>query len=217
MATMEMIKELRERTGAGILDCKKALAENSDNVENAIDWLRKKGMASAAKKSGRAAAEGVVEAYIHAGGKIGVLLEINCETDFVAMNDSFKSLARDIAMHIAASAPSYVRREEVPADEIERERAIQLDRVVAEGKPPAVAAKIVDGRMGKFYEEICLLEQKFIKDDSKTIETVVKEAVATIGENIQIRRFVRFVMGEGLQKRSDDFAAEVAAASGVQA
>lgn len=213
MASMEMIKDLRERTGAGILDCKKALAETGDDVEKAIDWLRKKGIASAAKKSGRTAAEGLVESYIHAGGKIGVLLEINCETDFVAMNEQFKSLARDIAMHIAASSPLCVRREEVDPALLEREKAVQIERVMAEGKPQAIAAKIVEGRMGKFYEENCLLEQKFIKDDSKTVEQVVKEAVATIGENIQVRRFVRFVMGEGLQKRSDDFAAEVAAAT----
>ena len=216
MATMEMIKELRERTGAGILDCKKALTENGDSVEKALDWLKARGMANAAKKASRAATEGIVESYIHAGGKIGVLLEINCETDFVAMNEQFKGLARDIAMHIAASGSEYLRREDVPADVVERERNTQLERVMLEGKPAAVAAKIVDGRMGKFYEEICLMEQKFIKDDSKTIETLVKEAVATIGENIQVRRFVRFVMGEGIAKKSTDFAAEVAAAAGTK-
>ncbi|MFZ5476411.1 MAG: translation elongation factor Ts [Myxococcota bacterium] len=216
MASMEMIKDLRERTGAGILDCKKALAESGDNVEKAIDWLRAKGITSAAKKSARAASEGLVEAYIHAGGKIGVLLEINCETDFVAINDKFKSLARDIAMHVAAASPEYVRREEVPQAAIDRERAIQLQRVMSEGKPEHIAQKIVDGRMTKWFEEVCLLDQKFVKDDSKTIDQVVKEAVATIGENIQVRRFVRFVMGEGLEKRKDDFAAEVAAQAGMQ-
>jgi elongation factor Ts len=213
---MELIKDLRERTGAGILDCKKALAENGDNVEKAIDWLRAKGITSAAKKSSRAASEGLVEAYIHAGGKIGVLLEINCETDFVAINEKFKGLARDIAMHIAAAAPEYVKRDEVPADAIERERQVQLTRVMGEGKPENIAQKIVDGRMTKWFEEVCLLDQKFVKDDSKTIQQVVQEAVATIGENIQIRRFTRFVMGEGLEKRKDDFAAEVAAQAGLQ-
>lgn len=216
MATMEMIRDLRERTGAGILDCKKALAENGDDLEKAIDWLRAKGIASAAKKSGRAAAEGIVEAYIHAGGKIGVLLEINCETDFVAMNAQFKELARQIAMHIAASAPEYVRREEIPAAAVEREKAIQLERVMAEGKPQHIAAKIVEGRLAKWYEEVCLLDQRFIMDDSKTVDQVVKEMVATIGENIQVRRFTRFVMGEGLQKKADDFAAEVAAQAGLK-
>jgi elongation factor Ts len=216
MASMELIKDLRERTGAGILDCKKALAENGDNVEKAIDWLRAKGITSAAKKSSRVASEGLVEAYIHAGGKIGVLLEINCETDFVAINDKFKALARDIAMHIAAAAPEYVKRDEVPADAIERERTVQLQRVMGEGKPQNIAQKIVDGRMTKWFEDVCLLDQKFVKDDSKTIDQVIKEAVATIGENIQIRRFTRFVMGEGLEKRSDDFAAEVAAQAGLQ-
>lgn len=214
MATMEQIKELRERTGAGILDCKKALGENGDDVDKAIDWLRAKGLSSAAKKSSRIASEGVVEAYIHAGGKIGVLLELNCETDFVAMNEKFKGLARDIAMHIAAASPEYVRREEIPADAFERERAVQLQKTIAEGKPEHIAAKIVDGRMSKWYEDVCLLDQKYVKDDSKTVDQVVKETVATIGENIQVRRFVRFVMGEGLQKRQDDFAAEVAAQAG---
>lgn len=215
MATMEQIKDLRERTGAGILDCKKALAESGDNVEKAVDWLRARGIASATKKAGRSATEGIIEAYIHAGGKTGVLLELNCETDFVAMNAQFKSLARDICMHIAATTPRYVRREEVPADEVERERAVQLERIVAEGKPAHVAAKIVEGRMGKFFEEICLLEQKFIKDEDKTIEALVKEVVATIGENIQVRRFVRFTVGEGLEKKVSDFAAEVAAQAGL--
>jgi len=213
---MEMIKDLRERTGAGILDCKKALAENGDSVDKAVDWLRAKGIASASKKGGRVAAEGICEAYIHAGGRIGVLLEVNCETDFVAMNEQFKALCRDIAMHIAAASPEYVRREEVPADAIERERKVQIERVMGEGKPEAIAAKIVDGRMSKYYEEVCLLDQKFIKDDSKTVDQIVKEVVATIGENIQVRRFVRFVMGEGLQKKTDDFAAEVAAQAGLK-
>jgi len=215
MATMDQIKDLRERTGAGILDCKKALAENGDDVQKAVDWLRAKGIASAAKKSGRAAAEGIVEAYIHAGGKIGVLVELNCETDFVAMNDNFRALARDLAMHIVASQPDYVRREDVPAAAFEREKSIQVEKTMAEGKPQAIAEKIVVGRMSKWYEEVCLLDQKWFRDDSKTVDQVVKEATATIGENIQVRRFARFVMGEGLAKREDDFAAEVAKQAGL--
>jgi len=215
MATMEMIKDLRERTGAGILDCKKALGETGDDIEKAIDWLRAKGIASAAKKGSRAAAEGLVEAYIHAGGKIGVLIEVNCETDFVAMNENFRALVRDLAMHVAASAPEYVSRDEVPAEAVDRERSVQLERVMGEGKPQAIAAKIVEGRLSKWFEEICLLDQKFIKDDSKTVEQVVKEAIASIGENIKVRRFTRFVMGEGLAKKSDDFAAEVAKQAGL--
>ncbi len=215
MATMEQIKELRERTGAGMLECKKALAENGDDVEKAIDYLRKRGLAQAAKKSGRTAAEGLVHAYIHAGGKIGVLVEINCETDFVALNDQFKNFAQEIAMQIAACNPKYLSREEVSADELARERKVQLERVMAEGKPEAVAQKIVDGRMSKFYEEICLLDQKFIKDDKKTVDQLVKESIATIGENIRIRRFVRYEVGEGIEKKSGDFAAEVAAAAAV--
>lgn len=215
MATMEQIKELRERTGAGILDCKKALGETGDDINKAIDWLRAKGIASAAKKAGRAAAEGIVESYIHAGGKIGVLLEINCETDFVAMNEGFKGLAREIAMHIAASSPEYVRREDVPPEAFEREKTVQVEKTMAEGKPQAIAEKIVVGRMSKWYEEVCLLDQKWFKDDSKTVDQVVKEATSKIGENVQVRRFSRFVMGEGLQKREDDFAAEVAKQAGV--
>jgi elongation factor Ts len=215
MATMEQIKELRERTGAGILDCKKALAENGDDVQKSIDWLRAKGMASAAKKAGRAAAEGLVECYIHAGGKVGVMVELNCETDFVALNESFKQLARDIAMHIVAAQPEYVRREEVPADAFEREKQVQVEKTMSEGKPQAIAEKIVVGRMSKWYEEVCLLDQKWFKDDSKTVDQVVKDLTAVIGENVQVRRFSRFVMGEGLTRRSDDFAAEVAKQAGI--
>jgi len=216
MATSEQIKELRERTGAGILECKKALSENGDNVEKAIDWLRTRGVVKAAQKATRQATEGLVESYIHAGGKVGVLLEVNCETDFVARTEGFQALVRDIAMHIAASAPEYLRREEVPSDALERERKIQLERVMAEGKPEHIAQKIVEGRMNKYYEEVCLLDQKFIKDDSKTVDALIKSQVATIGENIQVRRFVRFVLGEGLAKKKDDFAAEVAAAAGIK-
>lgn len=214
-STMELIKELRERTGAGMSDCKKALTESGDDITKAIDWLRAKGLSSAAKKAGRAATEGVVEAYIHGNGKIGVLLEVNCETDFVTLNDKFRQLVKDIAMHIAAVQPTYVRREEVPAADFENERKVQLEKTMAEGKPEAIAAKIVDGRMNKWYEEVCLLDQKFVKDDTKTVDQVVKEAVATIGENLQVRRFTLFVMGEGLAKKQSDFAAEVAAQAGI--
>jgi elongation factor Ts len=212
----DLIKQLRERTGAGILDCKKALAESGGNIETAIDWLRAKGIANAAKKASRAATEGAVVSYIHAGGRIGVLLEVNCETDFVSMNEGFQNLCRDLAMHIAAAAPEYVKREDVPPEALEREKAIQTERVIAEGKPAAVAARIVEGRLGKFYEDNCLLEQKFVKDDSQTVKDLLTAAVGQIGENIQVRRFTRYVLGEGLEKKKDDFAAEVAAAAGTR-
>lgn len=209
------IKALRERTGAGMLDCKKALDANGGDVDKSIDWLRQKGITKAAKKAGRVATEGLVHAYVHGAGKIGVLVEVNAETDFVARNDKFISLCNDIAMHIAAAAPEYVTKEEVPADAIAREEKIQLARIIEEGKPAHIAEKIVAGRMGKFYEERVLLEQKFVKDDSKTVAEMLGEQIATIGENIKIRRFSRFVLGEGLEKKVDDFAAEVAAQAGL--
>jgi elongation factor Ts len=212
MASMAEIKNLRERSGAGILDCKKALTENSGDLDAALDWLRAKGIASAAKKSSRIASEGLVSSYIHANGKIGVLLEVNCETDFVALNEGFQGFVRDLAMHIAAASPDYVSRDEVPEDAVSKERAVQLARTIEEGKPQQIAEKIVEGRMNKWFQDVCLLEQKFVKDDEKTIEQVVQDTVATIGENIKVRRFSRYVLGEGLEKRSDDFAAEVAAA-----
>lgn len=213
--SMNDIKELRERTGAGILDCKKALAENDGDVEKAIDWLRSKGVAKAAKKSGRAATEGLVHAYIHGAGKIGVLVEVNAETDFVARNEQFQQLVNDIALHIAAAAPEFVRADEVPAAVIEKERAVQKALVLEEGKPEHIADKIVEGRMTKFLQEICLMEQPFIKDDKKTVGQMLAESIARIGENIQVRRFSRYVLGEGLEKRSDDFAAEVAKTAGL--
>ena len=213
--SMKDIKALRERTGAGMLDCKKALTENGGDIDKAIDWLRQKGITKAAKKSGRAATEGLVSAYIHGAGKIGVLVEINAETDFVARNDQFQAFVKDIAMHIAAAAPEYVSKDEVPEDVIEREKAVQLARIVEEGKPAHIAEKIVTGRMSKFYQDICLLEQPYVKDDKLTVDAYVKQTVATIGENIQIRRFSRFVLGEGLEKKVDDFAAEVAAQAGL--
>jgi elongation factor Ts len=211
---MEEIKQLRERTGAGMLDCKKALTESDNDIEKAVDWLRSKGIAKAAKKAGRAATEGLVFSYIHAGGKIGVLVEVNCETDFVAMNEDFQQLCKEIAMHIAAAAPEYVTAEDVPAGDLDKEREVQKALVIEEGKPAAMADKIVEGRMKKFYEDKVLMNQKFIMDDKKTVEDILTARVARIGENIRVRRFARFVLGEGLEKRSDDFAAEVAAAVG---
>jgi len=209
--TAQMVKELRERTGAGMMDCKSALAETQGDMEKAVDLLRKKGLAAAAKKAGRVAAEGAVGSYIHAGGKIGVLVEVNCETDFVAKTDQFQQLVRDIAMHIAAAEPRFVRREEVTADVLERERAIYREQAAATGKPANVIDKIVDGKMEKFYPEACLLEQPFVKNPDQTVGQLVTEAVARIGENIQVRRFSRFKLGEGIEKRQTDFAAEVMA------
>ncbi|AEG60131.1 translation elongation factor Ts [Desulforamulus ruminis] len=206
-----MVKELRERTGAGMMDCKKALGETNGDIEKAIEFLREKGLSAAAKKSGRIAAEGIVEAYIHGGGRIGVLVEINCETDFVAKNEDFRGLARDIAMQIAAAKPEYVRREEVASEAIEKEREILRAQALNEGKPEKIVEKMVEGRIEKYYKEVCLLEQPFIKDPDKNVQQVVNEVVAKIGEKIDVRRFTRYEMGEGLQKRQDDFAAEVAA------
>lgn len=208
--TAAMIKELRERTGAGMLDCKKALQEVG-SVEEAIQYLRKKGLASAAKKAGRTAAEGAVGSYIHAGGKIGVLVEVNCETDFVGRTDEFQGLVRDIAMHIAAAEPRYVRREEVTEEILEREREVHREQVIASGKPENLIDRIVNGKMEKFYSEAVLLEQSFVKNPDLTIERMIQEKVAKIGENIQVRRFVRFKLGEGIERKQDDFAAEVAA------
>ena len=210
MASVSMIKDLRGRTGAGMLDCKKALNENDDNIEKAIEWLRTKGITKAAKKAGRSATDGLVHSYIHGGGKIGVLLEVNCETDFVARTEGFVALCDDIAMHIAAAEPKFVTRDEVSQADFDDEKRIQIARVVEEGKPEHIAEKIVSGRMNKWYEEVVLLDQKFVKDDSKTVGELLSEQVAVIGENVQIRRFARFVLGEGLEKKVDDLAAEVA-------
>lgn len=210
--TAQMVKELRDRTGAGMMDCKAALVETEGNLEAAIDVLRKKGLAAAAKKSGRVAADGLVSSYIHAGGKIGVLVEVNCETDFVARTEGFQELVKDIAMHIAASDPRWVRREEVPAEVIERERAIYAEQAAATGKPAQVAQKIADGKLEKFFGETCLLEQPFVKNPDLTVGQLVTEAVARIGENIQVRRFVRYRLGEGIERKEADFAAEVQAA-----
>lgn len=205
------VKEIREKTGAGMLDCKKALEEADGDLTKAIVLLREKGLAAAANKAGRTATEGTVESYIHAGGKIGVLVEINCETDFVGKTDQFRDFARDIAMQIAAANPLYVRREEVPVDAIEKEKEILKAQALNEGKPEKIVEKMVEGRIGKYYEEFCLMEQHYIKDPDKTISTLLKEKISTIGENITIRRFVRFELGEGLEKKQDNFVEEVMA------
>ncbi|PKL74893.1 MAG: translation elongation factor Ts [Candidatus Melainabacteria bacterium HGW-Melainabacteria-1] len=194
--TAEMVKTLREKTGVGMMECKKALQETAGDIEKAQDYLRKKGLADASKRSGRATSEGLIESYIHVGSQIGVLVELNCETDFVARNDQFKSLARDIAMHIAASSPLYVSSDEVPADQVEKEKEILLAQPDMASKPDNVREKIISGRIEKFYEQVCLLNQPFVKDPSRKVEDMVKTAISTIGENIQIRRFVRFSVGE---------------------
>jgi elongation factor Ts len=191
-----MVKELRERTGAPMMDCKAALSEASGDLESAIDVLRTRGLAKAAKKAGRATSEGVVGHYIHAGGKIGVLVEVNCETDFVARTDDFQSLVRDVAMHIAAADPRFVRREEVTAEVLEKERAIYREQALASNKPPAVVDQIVKGKLEKFYGEAVLMEQAFVKDPDLTIDQLVAARIAKVGENIQIRRFARFKVGE---------------------
>ncbi|HEX9668563.1 MAG TPA: translation elongation factor Ts [Thermoanaerobaculia bacterium] len=211
--TAQMVKALRERTGAGMMDCKWALGEAGGDMEKAIDLLRKKGLAAAAKKAGRVAAEGAVGSYIHAGGKIGVLVEVNCETDFVARTDQFQELVRDIAMHIAAAEPRFLSREEVTPDDLERERAIFREQALASGKPAAVVDRIVAGKLEKYYAEHVLLEQPFVKDPDKTVGQLVQERIAKIGENIVVRRFARFRLGEGIEKRKDDFAQEVLAAA----
>lgn len=194
------VKELREKTGAGIMDCKKALAESGGDVEKAVDYLRRKGLAAAAKKMGRIAAEGLVGAYIHAGGKIGVLVELNCETDFVARTAEFQALLKDIAMQIAAANPRYIRPEDVPPDELEREREIYRRQAADSGKPEKVIDKIVEGKMERFYSEVCLLEQAFIKDPDRKVGDLIKNAVAKLQENIQVRRFARYHLGEGVEK-----------------
>ena len=207
--TAKDVVELREKTGVGMLDCKKALTESNGDMEKAVAWLREKGIASAAKKQSRIAAEGAVFSYIHMGGKIGVLLEINCETDFVAKSDDFQALGHDVAMHIAAAAPKYVTIEEVDTTELDKEKEILRAQAINEGKPEAVVDRMVEGRIKKYYKEVCLLEQEFVKDPSKTISQLVSDATIKIGEKISIRRFVRFQMGEGLEKRKEDFAEEV--------
>jgi len=207
--TAGMVKELREKTGAGMMDCKKALTEADGNMEKAVEALREKGLAAVAKKAGRIAAEGIVEAYIH-GGRIGVLVEVNSETDFVAKNEEFKVFVKDIAMQIAASNPQYVSRDEVPQDMIEKEKDILRKQAMNEGKPEKIIDKMVEGRIEKYYKEVCLLEQDFVKDPDMTIRQLLTEKVAKIGENISIRRFTRYEVGEGIEKKSENFAEEVA-------
>lgn len=207
--SLELIKELRERTSAGINDCKKALAETNGDIDKAADFLREKGLAAAAKKAGRIASEGIVESYIHAGGRIGVLLEVNCETDFVAKNEVFRNFVKDVAMHIAAVNPQYISKEDVPAEDIEKERAVLRAQALNEGKPEKIVDKMVEGRISKFYENYCLLEQPFVKDNDKKVIDVLNSLVATIGEKITVRRFVRYEKGEGLAKKEENFAEEV--------
>jgi len=204
-----LVKELRERTGAGMMDCKKALAEKGGDIEQAATYLREKGLAAAAKKAGRIAAEGLIESYIHGVGKIGVLVEVNCETDFVAKTDEFRGLARDIAMQIAAAKPEYVSRDEVPAEMLEKERNILRAQALNEGKPEKIVDKMVAGRIEKYYKEVCLLEQPFIKDSNITVQQLLTEKIAKIGENISVRRFTRYELGEGIEKKQADLAAEV--------
>jgi elongation factor Ts len=210
MITADMVKQLRERTGAGMMDCKKALNETNGDMEKAIEYLREQGIATAAKKAGRIAAEGLVDAYIHGNGRIGVLVEVNIETDFAAKNEDFKQFVKDVAMQIAASKPEYIKREEVPTDVIEKEKEILRAQALNEGKPEKIIDRMVEGRVEKYYNEVCLLEQPFIKDPDKTVQQLLTEKIAAIGENISIRRFVRFEKGEGLAKKEENFAEEVA-------
>ena len=211
MFTAQDVKTLRERTGAGMMDCKKAMVETDGDMEKAIELLREKGLAAAAKKAGRIAAEGVVDSYIHMGGRIGVLVEVNCETDFVAKTDDFRNLVHDVALQIAAANPTYVNPVDVPAAVLEAEKEILRAQALNEGKPEKIVEKMVEGRIKKYYEDNCLMNQRFVKDPDVTIGQLVTEKTAKIGEKISIRRFVRFEMGEGLEKRQDNFAEEVAA------
>ena len=209
--TAKMVQALRAQTGAGIMDCKKALTETDGDLEKAVEALRKRGLASAAKKSGRVTSEGMVASYIHGGGKLGVLVEVNCETDFVARTEQFQQLVKDISMHIAASNPLCVKREDVSEDVIQKEREIYAAQFENSGKPAQVIEKIVDGKIEKYFSDVCLLEQPFVKDQDKSVQQLVTETIAQLGENINIRRFVRFVLGEGIEKEEKDLAQEVAA------
>ncbi len=206
--TAQMVKELREKSGAGMMDCKKALESTGGDLDKAMDFLREKGIASVAKKSSRIASEGLVDSYIH-GGRIGVIIEVNSETDFVAKNDDFKAFVRDMAMQVAAVSPKYVTRDEVPQEMVEHEKSILREQALNEGKPEKIVEKMVEGRLEKFFEEIVLLDQKFIKDSDLKVQDVLNNLIAKIGENIKIRRFTRYEVGEGLEKRNEDFAEEV--------
>ena len=217
MATIsaKVVKELREKTGAGMMDCKKALTENDGDMTKSIEWLRQKGTISADKKQGRVAAEGLVDSYIHTGGRIGVLVEVNCETDFVARREEFQDLVKNIAMQIAACPNvEFVRVEDIPEETVNKEKEIEMGRDDLDGKPDNIKEKIVSGRIGKRLNEIALLPQPYIRDQSITVEELVKQSIAQLGENIQIRRFVRFVLGEGIEKEESNFADEVAAQTG---
>jgi elongation factor Ts len=211
MITASMVKDLRTKTGAGMMDCKKALAATDGDMDKAVDFLREKGLAAAAKKASRIAAEGLVYSYIHGNGRIGVLVEVNCETDFVAQTDNFKSLCKDIAMQIAAVKPTYLKREEVPQSVIDHEKEVLRIQALNEGKPEKIVEKMTIGRIEKFYKENCLMEQPFIKDPDKDITQVINENIAKIGEKIDIRRYTRYELGDGLEKRNDDFVSEVMA------
>lgn len=195
-----MVKDLREKTGAGMMDCKKALSESGGNFEKAVDYLRQKGLATAAKRAGRIASEGRIGSYVHAGGKIGVMVEINCETDFVAKTDDFQVFAKDIAMHIAASSPLFIRREEITSDILDREREIYRAQARETGKPEKIIDKIIDGKLEKFYGEVCLLEQPFVKDPDLSVQDLLNGLIGKLGEKVEIRRFNRFQVGEGLPK-----------------
>jgi len=209
--TAKLVKDLRDQTGAGMMDCKKALNETDGNVEKALEWLRKKGIASAEKKSGRVAAEGSIGSYIHTGSRVGVLLELNCETDFVARGDIFQSLLKDVSMQVAACPNvEYVSLDEIPKEIVEKEKQIEMGRDDLSGKPEQIKEKIVEGRIGKRLNELVLLSQPYIKDSSLTVEELVKQAAAKIGENIKVRRFTRYTLGEGIEKNQMDFAEEVA-------
>jgi len=209
--TAKLVKDLRDKTGAGMMDCKKALNETDGNVDKALEWLRKKGIASAEKKSGRVAAEGSIGSYIHTGSRVGVLLELNCETDFVARGDIFQSLLKDVSMQVAACPNvEYVSIDEIPGDVVEKEKQIEMGRDDLSGKPEQIKEKIVEGRIAKRLNELVLLSQPYIKDSSLTVEDLVKQAAAKIGENIKVRRFTRYTLGEGIEKNQMDFAEEVA-------
>ncbi|HHT95257.1 MAG TPA: translation elongation factor Ts [Clostridia bacterium] len=210
MISAGLVKELREKTGVGMMECKKALVEANGDLEKAVTILRERGLANAEKKSGRIAAEGIVASYIHGGGRIGVLVEVNIETDFAAKNEDFQAYVKDIAMQIAASKPEYVKRDQVPTDIIENEKAILRTQALNEGKPEKVVDKMVEGRIEKYYKQVCLMDQAYIRNPDISVQQLTNEIIAKIGENISVRRFTRYEMGEGLQKKEENFADEVA-------
>ncbi|MBE9159929.1 translation elongation factor Ts [Nodosilinea sp. LEGE 06152] len=213
----KLVKDLRDKTGAGMMDCKKALKENDGDIEKSIEWLRQKGIASASKKEGRVAAEGLIGSYIHTGDRVGVLVEVNCETDFVSRREEFKTLVRDIAMQIVASSNvEYVRVSDIPAEVVDKEKSIEMGRDDIASKPAAMQEKIVEGRIQKRLKELALMDQPFIKDQNISVEELIKQAISKLGENIQVRRFSRFVLGEGIEKEETNFADEVAAQAGMK-